>query len=43
MVLIFQVGVSAWVWWTGTEGGSAGVCTVDTDGAMWLLAQTAHT
>ena len=42
LMLIFQA-VSAWVWWTGSEEESAGVCTVATGGAMWLRSQTVHT
>ena len=43
MVLILQEVVSAWVWWTGSEEESAGVCTVATGGAMWLRSQTVLT
>ena len=41
MWLIFQVGASAWVWWTGSEEGNVEVCTAATGGATSLPSQTA--
>ena len=43
MLLILQEVVSAWVWWTGTEGGSVGVCMAATPGATWLHSRTVPT